>query len=113
MGGSAVVLRPEQLVVEFTDALQSGLEFLVVSQPLLDERLLLGREADLLGAPAGIADGQHPEEMALTASTDGAAGAMADAAMEQGAAEDLGGGWEGGSELGAGVEDSLLIHLYK
>src|ERR1700681_4033324 len=35
---------------------------------------------------------RYPDEMALTASTDGAAGAMADAAVEQGAAEDLGGG---------------------
>jgi hypothetical protein len=29
-------------VVEFTDALQGGLQFLVVAQPLLDEGLLLG-----------------------------------------------------------------------
>jgi len=35
------------------------------------------------------ADGQHPDEMALTASTNGAAGAMADAAAEQGATKDL------------------------
>src|SRR5207253_6813335 len=98
--GLAVVLRPEQLVVEFTDALQDGLEFAVIAQPLLDEGLVLGREADLLGTPAGIADSQYPDEMALTASTDGAAGTMADAAVEQGAAEDFGSGGEGGSELG-------------
>src|SRR5215831_11839806 len=40
--GLAVALRPEQLVVEFTDALQGGLEFLVVAQPLLDDGLLFG-----------------------------------------------------------------------
>jgi hypothetical protein len=40
--GLAVALRPEQLVVEFTDALQSGLEFLVVAQPLLDDGFLFG-----------------------------------------------------------------------
>src|SRR6266568_6052434 len=90
--GLAVAVRPEDLVGEFADALQGGLEFLVVAQPLLDERLLLCREADLLVASAGIADGQYPDEMALTASTGGAAGAMANAAAEQGAAEDLGGG---------------------
>ena len=108
-----MALRPEQLVVEFTDALQGGLQLLVVAQPLLDEGLLFGREADLLGASTGVADGQYPDRVALTASTDGAAGAMADAAVEQGAAEDLGSGGECGSEFGAGIEDRLLIHLYK
>src|ERR1035441_4801199 len=65
--GLAVALRPKQLVVEFTDALQGGLEFLVIAQALLDEGLLFFGEADLLVAAAGIADGQHPDEMALTA----------------------------------------------
>src|ERR1022692_1379448 len=55
--GLAVALRPKQLVVEFTDALQGGLEFLVIAQPLLDEGLLFFGEADLLVAAAGIADG--------------------------------------------------------
>jgi hypothetical protein len=49
--------------------------------------------------------------MALTASTDGAAGAMADAAAEQGATKDFGGGGEGASELGAGFDDCFLLHL--
>ena len=98
-------------MVEFTDALQGGFEFAVVAQPLLDQGFLFGGEADLLVASTGIADGQHPDEMALTAGTDGAAGAMADAAVEQGAAEDLASGGEGGSELGAGLDDLLSIHL--
>jgi len=98
-------------MVEFTDALQGGLEFLVIAQPLLDEGLLFFGEADLLVASTGIADGQHPDEMALTASTDGAAGAMADAAAEQGATKDFGSGWEGGSELGAGFDDGFVLHL--
>ena len=111
--GLAVALRPKQFVVEFTDALQGGLEFLVIAQPLLDEGLLFFGEADLFVAAAGIADGQHPDEMAFTASTDGAAGAMADTAAEQGATKNLGGGREGGSELGAGVDDCFVLHLYK
>jgi hypothetical protein len=37
---------------------------------------------------------------------------MADAAVEQGTAEDLGGGGgEGGSQFGACFEDGLLLHL--
>src|SRR5436309_9179282 len=109
--GLAVVLRPQQFVVEFADALQGGLEFAVIAQPLLNERLLFGGEADLLVAPAGIADGQHPDEMALTASTNDATGAMADVAAEQGATEDLGGGGKSGGELGSGFDDCFLLHL--
>jgi hypothetical protein len=111
--GLAVALRPQQLVVEFTDALQGGLEFLVIAQPLLDEGLLFGGEADLLVAATGITDGQHPDEMALATSTDGAARAMADVAAEQGATKNLGGGREGGSELGAGADDCLVLNLYQ
>jgi hypothetical protein len=33
--------------------------------------------------------------------------------VEQGAAEDLGSGGEGGSELGAGVGGCGVFHLYK
>jgi hypothetical protein len=36
---------------------------------------------------------------------------MADAAVEQRATKDLGSGGEGGSELGAGFEYCLLLHL--
>jgi hypothetical protein len=37
---------------------------------------------------------------------------MADATMEQGAAEDLGGGGQGGGELGARWGDGCLLHFY-
>src|SRR5664279_4420758 len=40
--GLAVFLRPKQFVVEFTDALQGGLELAVIAQPLLDEGILFG-----------------------------------------------------------------------
>lgn len=106
-----MVLRTEQFVVEFADALQGGLEFLVIAQPLLDQGLLLGGEADLLGTSAGIADGQNPDEMAFAAGADGTTGAVANAAMEQRAAEDLGGGREGGGEFSSGLDDRFLLHL--
>jgi len=99
-------------VVEFADPLQGGLEFLIVAQPSLDDGLLFGGETNLLVASTGIADGQHPDEMALTASTDGAAGAMADTAAEQGATKNLGSGGEAGSELGSSFDDCFLLHLY-
>jgi hypothetical protein len=82
-------------VVELTDALQGGFEFAVVAQPLLDHRFPFRTEADLLGVTTGIGDGQHGDQMTLAVGADSAAGAMADTALKQGAAEDVGGGWEG------------------
>ena len=57
-----------------------------------------------------VADGQYPDEVARSAGTDGTAGAMTDAAVEQGAAEDLGGGGQGGGEPGAGAGDRCMFH---
>ena len=65
---------------------------------------------DLLGASAGIADGQNPDQVAGSAGADGAAGAMADAAVEQGAALDLGGGGQCSGEFGAGFGDRRVFH---
>ena len=85
-----VLLGTQQLVVEFADTLQGGFQFLIIGEPLLDGGDDLGAETELFGAAAGIADGQHPNGMTFAVGTDSAAGAMADVAMEQGAAEDLG-----------------------
>ena len=41
------------------------------------------------------------------------AGAMSNAAAEQGAAEDLGSGGECRGESGAGFDNRLLLHLYE
>ena len=78
---------------------------------MLDHGFLFGGEADLLGASAGIADGQNPDQVAGSAGADGTAGAMADAAMEQGAAEDLGGGGQCGGEFGAGFGGYRVFHF--
>ena len=97
-------------MVQFADALQVGLEFPVVAQPLPDQGYLLGGKAELLGAGARITDGQNPDAVALAAGADGTAGGMTDGAMEQGAAEDLGGGGESGGESGTGLMDRFSIH---
>jgi hypothetical protein len=108
--GSCFLLRAQELLVQLADALQGGLEFPVVVQPLLEYGFLLGGEADLLGASAGIADGQDPDPVAGSAGADGTAGAMADAAVEQRAAEDFGGGGQCGGEPGAGFGDRCMFH---
>ena len=86
-------------MVQLADPFQGGFEFLVVAEPLLDDGFLFRAEADLFGTATGIDDGEDPDEVAFARGAGGAAGAMADAAAEQGAAEDLGGGREGGGEF--------------
>jgi len=54
----------------------------VVAQPLLDDRLLSGAEAELPGAPTRITDAQHPRGVAFSAGANGTAGAMANDAAE-------------------------------
>ena len=83
------------MVVQLADPLQGGFEFAVVAEPLLDHGFLFGAEADLLGASTGIADGEDPDEVAFAGGAGGAAGAMADAAAEQGSPKDFGSGGEG------------------
>src|SRR5580692_3868399 len=99
------------MVVPFANAFEVGLQLAVIAEPLADHGYLFGGKADLLGAAARITDGQNPDAVALAAGADGTAGGMTDGAMEQGAAEDLGGGGESGGELGAGLADRFLLHL--
>ena len=107
-----MLLRLQQLQVDLTDALQRLLEFVIVAQPLLHDRFLFGAKAELSGVAAWIADRQNPDWMALTVGTDGTTGAMTDEAVDQRAANDLGGEREAVGECGAPAKDSLLIHLY-
>lgn len=85
---------------------------MVVAQPLLDDRLLFGTQAELPGATARITDCQHPHRVALSSGTDGTTGAMADEAVEQRSTDDLGSEREGGGDFGASAKDGFLIHLY-
>ncbi len=86
---------------------------MVVAQPLLDDRLLFGAKAELLGAPARITDRQDPYGMAFSVGAHGTAGAMTNDAAEQRAADDLGGEREGGGEFGTLAKGGFLIHLYR
>ena len=75
--------------------------------------LLLG-QADLANGASGVADGEDRDSMAFAALTLGAAGAMTDGALEQGAAEDVarGGGAERGGVRVVGwsfLDSSILV----
>jgi len=71
---------------------------------------LLLREADVANDTAGIADGEHGDGMALAASAFGATGAMADGAVEEGAAKNVAGAGEISEEAVALAGELLLIH---
>ena len=86
---------------------------MVVAQPLLDDRLLIGAEAELPGAPSRIADSQYPYRVAFSFGADSTTGAMTNDAVEQGAADDLGGEREGRGDFGALAENCFFIHLYR
>src|SRR5215467_1904137 len=88
-GGSCLFLRAQQLEIQLADALQGVSQLAVVAQPLLDESFLFGGKADLFGAAARIGDGQDPDGMSAAVGANGTAGTVTDAAVEQGAAEDL------------------------
>jgi hypothetical protein len=107
------LLRTQQFKIDLTDALQRVFELVIIAQPLLDDGLLFGAEAELLGAPTRIADRQNPDRVARSAGANGAAGAMANNATEQRATDDLGGERKGRGEFGTLAEEGLLIHLYR
>ena len=97
-------------MIQLTDLLQSGFQLLVVGQTTPHESDLLLRETDLANDAAGIADGEDRDRMALAAGAFRAAGAMADGALEQRAAEDLAGLGEMGEEAVTPADDLLMIH---
>src|SRR5580704_17069148 len=107
------LLRTQQFKIDLTDALQRVFELVIIAQPLLDDGLLFGAEAELLGAPARITDRQNPDRVALSAGADGTTGAMSNDAAEQGAADDFGGERECRSELGTLAKERLFAHLYR
>jgi len=73
--------------------------------------LLVGK-TDLANDGAGVADGEDGDGVAFAAGAFWAAGAMTDGALEEGAAEDIGGIGEACEEAVAALDDPLVIHHY-
>jgi hypothetical protein len=68
------------------------------------------RETDLTNDAAGITDGEDGDGMAFAAGAFGAAGAMADSALEQRAAEDLASLGKLGEAAFAPLDDPFMVH---
>ena len=96
--------------VALADPLQGGFQFAVLGQATPHRSHLLWRQADLANDPSRIADGEDGDGMAIAAGAFGTAGAMADGALEQGAAEDFAGLGETAEEAVAPADDLLMIH---
>jgi hypothetical protein len=100
----------EQLLIEFADLLNRGLQFLIIRQTTFDLRDLLLTEADLSRALAGVSDCEDGNGVTFAAVALRAAGAVADDAFEQGAAENVGGVGESRSEAIAFVGELFMFH---
>jgi hypothetical protein len=105
-----VGLGAQQLLIEFADLLNHSLQFLIIRQTALHLRDLLFTEADLAGAWPGIADGEDRNGVTFAAVALGATGAVADDALEQGSAENVGGAGEMGSKAVAFAGKFGLFH---
>jgi hypothetical protein len=86
-----VGLGTQPLLIELADLLNRRLQFLIIRETTPHLRDLLFTKADLARALAGIADRQDRNGVTFATVALGTAGAVADDAFEQGAAENVAG----------------------
>jgi hypothetical protein len=79
------------LLVQLADLFNRGFQLVIVGEETLYLWNLLFAEADLANATARIADSEDRHGMTFAALTLGATGAVADSALEQGAAKEVAG----------------------
>ena len=108
-----LLLRPQQNVIEFANALQSVLQLVIVRQPPFNPYLLVGPKADLLVAATGVVDGKNPRRMTTTLGAGSATLLMPDGALEQGTAQNLGGRADRASQFVALAEGFHVFHLHR
>jgi hypothetical protein len=77
----ALFLRAQKGVINFANGFQTRFQITIILQPLPNLRHGFGANAELLGNPAGIPDGEDPDEVSLTAVTLGTALLMPNGAM--------------------------------
>ena len=108
----AGALGAQQALIDFADLFENVARAIEVAKLLADPGDLAGVDGDLTGLGAGIVDVEDPLEVAFTIDAGGArdGGGMESVAAEEGAAQDVMEGREGGSELTGGGPTS---HLYR
>src|SRR5437660_6686739 len=103
-------LRPQQLVIQFTDRFQSLFQTLIIAHPLLDLRALLPTNAELPRLPTRVGYREHPDRMSSSGPALRTASSMANGSPQQSAARNLSGVGKSLREAIAGIEDVLLVH---
>ena len=100
-------------MVEFADGLEAALQLLVIVQPPAHLGNLFAPQAELAGAPTGIAHRQNGNRMPFAARALRAAAGMANPALQQRAAQDVAGDRKAVEELIARPNGFLPIHLQR
>src|SRR2546429_5290982 len=76
-------LRPQQLVIQFTDRFQSLFQTLIIAHPLLDLRALLPTNAELPRLPTRVGYREHPDRMSSSGPALRTASSMANGSPQQ------------------------------
>jgi hypothetical protein len=106
----ALLVGPNQNVVQFADFFELRLELLVILQPLLHLRQLLRADAELLSLATRITDCQDPGRMPAAGSTFRAAAFMVDHPLQQRPAQDFAVEREVLDQLFPSAESLLMFH---
>jgi hypothetical protein len=106
-------LRPQQHLIELADFLHPLLELLIILQPPLYLRSLLGPETDLLILSTWITDREHQYRVPFAALTFGATVLMSDGALQKGPPKNFGGGGQIRCQPIPLAEDLFVFHLFQ
>src|SRR5438067_12858925 len=105
-------LRPQQLVIQFTDRFQSLFQTLIIAHPLLDLRALLPTNAELPRLPTRVGYREHPDRMSSSGPALRTASSMANGSPQQSAARNLSGVRKSLGEQIEGNEDVIMFYFY-
>src|SRR5438046_10326398 len=84
-------LRPQQLVIQFTDRFQSLFQTLIIAHPLLDLSALLPTNAELPRPSTRVGYREHPDRMSSSGPALRTASRMANGSQQQSAARNRSG----------------------
>src|SRR2546423_15722747 len=98
-------LRPQQLVIQFTDRFQPLFQTLISEHPLLDLSALLPTNAELPRPPTRVGYREHPDRMSSSGPALRTASSMANGSAQQSGARNLRAGREPLGEPIAGIDD--------
>ena len=100
-------------MIDLADRLDGFLELLIVGRPAAYLGHLRAAQTDLPRAPAGIADGEHRQRMAIAAGASRTAAAMSEDPLDERASQKLTRDGQSIQQRLASCDDGFPFHLYK